>query len=128
MDRCLRNLLRGESLAAAAEASGPGDHSGAVFELLAGVRAQAAADFLKMDEVEFPPPKDININMMPFVPSKPESLPEEYHGYLPLVTECDLEHDEESRVCYLTIHESVLDTGPQRRPGLHVEAPGVLVA
>eukprot|EP01060_Flectonema_neradi_P000416 TRINITY_DN1026_c0_g1_i14.p1 TRINITY_DN1026_c0_g1~~TRINITY_DN1026_c0_g1_i14.p1 ORF type:complete len:203 (+),score=43.14 TRINITY_DN1026_c0_g1_i14:383-991(+) len=36
-------------------------------------------------EMDFPPPTDININMMPFVFGDKNSIPSEYHGYLPLM-------------------------------------------
>eukprot|EP01060_Flectonema_neradi_P000414 TRINITY_DN1026_c0_g1_i12.p1 TRINITY_DN1026_c0_g1~~TRINITY_DN1026_c0_g1_i12.p1 ORF type:complete len:209 (+),score=30.39 TRINITY_DN1026_c0_g1_i12:703-1329(+) len=74
-------------------------------------------------EMEFPPPTDININMMPFVFGDKNSIPSEYHGYLPLIESCwGLKG---GQICYLTIQESLVkkDTS-QRRAGLHIETPG----
>ncbi len=79
---------------------------------------------------ELPDPSDppININMMPCKATR-ESL-----AMLPNVDEWlrYLEHCEipleEDELFYLTIQESVVPAGrTQRRPGLHVEAPGTLV-
>ena len=75
--------------------------------------------------VRFPLQTGININMMPFIPDKPQLIPEEYHGYLPLIDSCwGLDRSE---VCYLTIQESFVKSGTsQRKPGLHIETPGTI--
>lgn len=77
--------------------------------------------------LEFPEPRDININMMPFKLNELSSIPEDYQQYWPIIEICKsfmtiLEH---SKVCYLTIHESTVAAGSsQRRAGLHIESPG----
>ena len=44
--------------------------------------------FAVVEEAVFPPPQDININMMPFIAEKKESLPEQLHGYWPMIKQC----------------------------------------
>lgn len=76
-------------------------------------------------EVAFPEPSDININMMPFVLGDRKSLPDAYQHYWHLIEACDVEYDELGKVGYLTIQESLVQSGSsQRRPGLHIESPG----
>jgi len=76
----------------------------------------------------FPDPKDININMMPFVMGQKESIPEEYQHYWPMIEECYIPMQELGKIGYLTIHEShVQKDNCQRRPGLHIETPGVVM-
>merc|ERR1712216_166374 len=78
--------------------------------------------------LEFPEPKDININMMPFIMGKIESLPEEYQHYWPLIKACHIPKQELGKIGYLTIHEGHVPKGQcQRRPGLHIETPGVVM-
>jgi hypothetical protein len=77
--------------------------------------------------VEFPPPQDIDINMMPFIMGDISSVPLAYQPYWPLVERCleRLESSENGKVGYLTIQEGLVRKGcPQRRPGLHIESPG----
>ena len=75
--------------------------------------------------VAFPSPKNIMVNMMPFVLGDPSTLPEELHGYLPLIDQCsELVPGE---VAYLTVNESVVRAGAsQRRPGIHTEGTSIL--
>ena len=74
---------------------------------------------------EFPAPKDVSINMMPFVFDEKESLPEEYHQYWPMIEKYGNDVSSSGSICYLTIQESmVLANTSQRRPGLHIETPG----
>jgi len=85
--------------------------------------------FMKLCHVSFPEPKGININMMPFIIGKKESIPEEYQTYWPLIEECPglkLEWQTESlSIGYLTVQEGNVPQGQtQRRAGLHVETPG----
>eukprot|EP01060_Flectonema_neradi_P009736 TRINITY_DN1693_c1_g1_i1.p1 TRINITY_DN1693_c1_g1~~TRINITY_DN1693_c1_g1_i1.p1 ORF type:complete len:275 (+),score=47.34 TRINITY_DN1693_c1_g1_i1:308-1132(+) len=80
---------------------------------------------MKRSYVEFPEPKDININMMPFVFGDIASLPEEYHQYWPMIKQFGRCISKSGHVCYLTIQESLVKAGTsQRRPGLHIETPG----
>lgn len=75
--------------------------------------------------VEFPPPMDIQINMMPFIMGNKASIPEEYQQYWPLIEKCILPPSEHGKVGYLTIDEGWVQPGQaQRRGGLHIEAPG----
>jgi len=77
--------------------------------------------------VKFPPPKGININMMPFILGDKKSLPGDYVHYWPLIEACGVEAKRKGKVGYLTIHESKVSAGKtQRRPGLHTEAPGLI--
>lgn len=79
----------------------------------------------------FPTPKDININMMPFIMSfnfKETKLPYNLAPYFRMIRYI-LSRDKTQlkKVCYLTIQESFAEKGrTQRRPGLHVENPGQL--
>merc|ERR1711972_139009 len=84
---------------------------------------------MEAEVIEFPPPQDININMMPFVIGSKESVPQAYAHYWPLIQKCQdvMDPDEVGKIGYLTIHESLVEKGnSQRRPGLHVETPGNL--
>jgi len=96
--------------------------------------------------VEFPPlcevPLDffanqesteLYVNMMPIDLFDVNSLPPPCVGYWPLIKECkrviDLYQNAGERllIAYLTIDERAVRTGTsQRRPGLHVESPGVM--
>lgn len=82
--------------------------------------------------VDFPQSRGSNVNMMPFRLFDPESsLPPELHGYLNMIRTCAMMSKNtrffnESRVAYLTVHESdVLAGHTQRRAGLHIERPRV---
>jgi len=81
--------------------------------------------------LDFPKPKNININMMPFILSnkfKGTCLPKYLRAYWDsLITYCPVDEDEYGKVCYLTIHESEIEeNSSQRRPGVHTERPGRL--
>merc|ERR1719433_920418 len=76
----------------------------------------------------FPEPQDININMLPFVMGEKASLPDEYQHYWPLIEYCSIPVEEHGKVGYLTIQESLVPAGQsQRRPGLHIETPGLVM-
>uniref|UniRef100_A0A7S3P7I3 Uncharacterized protein n=1 Tax=Amphora coffeiformis TaxID=265554 RepID=A0A7S3P7I3_9STRA len=82
--------------------------------------------FGKVNQVEFPPPNNRNVNMMPIILGHIDSLPADLQCYYPLLDACPYYQDEVGKVAYLTIIESHVDTGAtQRRPGLHIESPGV---
>jgi len=75
--------------------------------------------------VMWPKPKDININMMPFIMGQRESIPDAYQEYWELIEAFKLPEAELGKVGYLTIHESLVPAGQsQRRAGLHIESPG----
>ena len=89
--------------------------------------------FLSLDKktILFPKPKNININMMPFIFGyhfKDCRLPKYLKAYWKnVISMCIYDHEEKGRVCYLTIHESEVDVNhSQRRPGIHTERPGRL--
>ena len=73
------------------------------------------------------------VNMMPIIPKCKESIPECCLGYWPLIQNCtrlaynDRFGGNSHKVAYLTIDERPVVQGhSQRRPGLHVESPGVM--
>lgn len=82
----------------------------------------------------FPPPSDININMMPIdMVRLKDTLPDYAKGYTKLILFCIRQQmegwlrndvNEKGKIAYLTIHESWVEPGKtQRRPGLHIESP-----
>jgi hypothetical protein len=75
-------------------------------------------------KVNFPEPKDININMMPFIIGDITSIPDEYRQYFPLLESCNVEDEEFGKVGYLSISESFVEKSKsQRRGGIHIERP-----
>jgi len=83
--------------------------------------------------IEFPPPKDININMMPIKMGGYlfRCLPDECSHYAEFIyRNCMATIHKtgkylEERIAYLTIQEGLVPIGEaQRRPGLHIERPG----
>ncbi|CAJ1934296.1 unnamed protein product [Cylindrotheca closterium] len=82
--------------------------------------------FMRLSSIEFPPPADRNVNMLPFIFGSQDSLPRDLQCYYPLVAKCPFNKDEIGQVGYLTVHESFVDaTKAQRREGLHIETPGI---
>lgn len=77
----------------------------------------------KVTDLEFPPPRGININMMPFIVGDRKSLPEELAGYWPMIEACERSGKTSNRqVGYLTISEGVVEAGKsQRRGGVHTD-------
>jgi hypothetical protein len=76
----------------------------------------------KIDVVEFPKSKGININMMPFIMGDMATIPEEYRHYAQMIEACNIPKSEIGKVGYLTITESDVTKGEsQRRGGVHVE-------
>lgn len=103
--------------------------------------------YCRLNSVKFPKPRDIEINMMPFVLGNKFSIPKEYQQYWPMICECLIrmderavtrlkkrfivrfEHSSMKKIGYLTIHESWCEEGKsQRRGGLHTDSnpPGNL--
>ena len=77
---------------------------------------------------DFPEPQGLNINMMPFIMGKKETLPEACQQYWPLIEQCNIGPKEIGKVGYLTVKESLVNAGEsQRRAGVHIETPGRLV-
>ena len=76
--------------------------------------------------VRFPDPKGINCNMMPIKLGDINSIPKTMHQYIPLLMACPLNNDEQNKIGYLTIHESVIanDGQSQRRGGIHTDMAG----
>ena len=68
----------------------------------------------------FPKYKGININMMPFRPNIIETLPSQFHAYLPLIHACGVQDSRE--VHFLTIDEREVFGTTHRRGGAHTEA------
>ena len=91
--------------------------------------AWEAVGFVKLQRVVFPPSSGIDVNMMPFRMGDKASLPEELWGYWPLIEACRLPEEELGKVGFLTIQETDVTAGDaQRRPGLHLESPGVVMS
>jgi len=89
--------------------------------------ARKSKGLVERGRVEFPKPQGIDINMMPFVMGDKKSLPKRYHAYWPMI-EKSVTEMEEGKIGFLTIQESAVAAGEsQRRPGLHLETPGVVM-
>lgn len=74
--------------------------------------------------VAFPAPRDISVNMLPFVLGNVGSLPENLRPYHDLIMTCPLQDSEIGKVLYLTVEEGWVEAGEtQRRGGLHIESP-----
>jgi len=72
--------------------------------------------------VNFPPPEDRNVNMMPFILGNESSLPEYLRCYTHCIKQCPIDSTEIGKVCYLTVNESMVKSQTtQRRKGLHIE-------
>lgn len=85
--------------------------------------------FVKAGEVEFPEPSGISINMMPFIIGDPDSIPAKFRQYWPMIEACPGLHREAGYIGYLTLQESWVESGrSQRRPGLHLETPGLVMS
>ncbi|CAL1136543.1 unnamed protein product [Cladocopium goreaui] len=90
--------------------------------------AWKATGFVKLQKVAFPPSSGIDVNMMPFRMGDKASLPKQLKGYWPLIEACRLPQEEIGKVGFLTIQETDVTAGDaQRRPGLHLETPGVVM-
>mmetsp|Transcript_2022 Transcript_2022/g.4911 ORF Transcript_2022/g.4911 Transcript_2022/m.4911 type:complete len:403 (+) Transcript_2022:263-1471(+) len=83
--------------------------------------------FCKCGNVTFPPPHHRNVNMLPFRLGNKASLPDNLQCYHDMIEACPYVREEIGNVAYLTVHESnhVPQGTTQRRPGLHIESPGV---
>jgi hypothetical protein len=79
-------------------------------------------NFKHLGFVNFPQPQGICINMMPFIMGDPQSIPEEYRHFYPLVEACSLSENQIGKVGYLSVTESQIVKGnSHRRGGVHVE-------
>eukprot|EP00794_Sanderia_malayensis_P004882 gene4882-5522_t len=82
--------------------------------------------------VMFPEPSGININMMPFIMDNQKfskcRLPKMFFEYWNrIIRFCKWEDQQRGKIGYLTIQESVVEKdSSQRRPGLHTERPGLV--
>lgn len=80
---------------------------------------------MQLQRVHFPPPSDININMMPIILGDLRTIPNEYKHYSGIIEQCSMPKNWQWRggdVAYLTIQESRVDVcEPQRRGGIHTE-------
>jgi hypothetical protein len=89
-----------------------------------GARSGAGFAFCLCAHVEFPQPRDRNVNMLPFVLGDKDSLPEDLQDYYDLIMTCPLQDSELGKVLYLTVEEGWVNAGEtQRRGGLHIESP-----
>lgn len=78
------------------------------------------------DDLQFPKPVGIRINMMPV--DIYGALPSFLEGYRSLIRNCLVVHDQRRTVSYLTIDESEVPVGhTQRRSGLHIDRPGSIL-
>jgi hypothetical protein len=99
----------------------------------------AWAQELTKEEIEFPSPADIKVNMMPFILGqtfKECKLPKYLQEYWPLIQICSkpeaskkhnhwFSNSELGQVCFLTVHESFVEAGKShRRAGMHTDNPG----
>ncbi len=76
-------------------------------------------NYKELDRISFPLPRNININMMPFLVGDLKSLPENVRQYFSLTEKCDLKKGDKA---YLTITESFVSAGTtQRRGGIHTD-------
>jgi len=89
--------------------------------------AKQSKGLVKIGSTLFPAPQGIDINMMPFVMGDMDSLPDQYHQYWPMIQQC-VTPLERGKIGFLTIQESAVAVGnSQRRPGLHLETPGIVM-
>jgi hypothetical protein len=97
--------------------------------------------------IAFPPSRNLNVNMMPFIFGDKSSLPPELQRYFRLTMLCNVQDrqvrlhekgsveyeitvssdDPTGTVCYLTVQESDVEPDAcQRRPGAHTESAGYM--
>ena len=79
-------------------------------------------------KIDFPPPKNRNVNMMPFIFGDMSSLPIDLRCFAKCIKACPVSPSDIGKVFYLTVQETYVDPeSTQRREGLHIEAPGTLL-
>jgi hypothetical protein len=79
-------------------------------------------NYIRLGQVRFPSPTNININMMPYIIGDKNSIPKEYHNYYPLIKKCEIDPNEMGRIGYLSISESFVEKGKtHRREGIHTD-------
>jgi hypothetical protein len=83
--------------------------------------------FCKCGHVEFPPPNDRDVNMMPFRLGDIDSLPDDLKCYYEMIEACPYVKEEIDNIAFLTVQESshIHQGETQRRGGIHIESPGV---
>eukprot|EP01084_Bolivina_argentea_P114345 203592_1 len=91
-------------------------------------------EYFKTLKFPYPLRKEININMMPIkmsydINKLKAQIPSNLQGYIPWIGAClAADHTQKDKICFLTIHESYVQKGnTQRRPGIHIELPGMAV-
>lgn len=90
------------------------------------LQTENAYKSIAIDDYMFPPSKNININMMPIKSHCAESIPTFLDQYIGLINYCSNFCDR-NKTIYLTIQESIVEPcKSQRRPGVHIERPGVV--
>ena len=90
------------------------------------IRNQSAGLCNKDLNVSFPPPTDIEINMMPYIYGggnfKSYKLPSYLKSYFKIIKQCYFSSEDINNVFYFTIHESWVEPGKiQRCPGVHID-------
>jgi len=94
-------------------------------------KSTAPSDFVAWTtcgKIQFPTPKNRNVNMMPFIFGDISTLPLELRCYEECIKACPVSSSDVGKVFYLTVHESYVDpASAQRREGLHIEAPGTIL-
>ena len=92
------------------------------------IAPQDYVSFVSCGTIDFPTPQDRNVNMMPFILGQKDSLPNHLLCYHDAIESCPYLMSERGKVGYLTVHESLVRANDsQRRQGLHIEAPGVIL-
>ncbi|CAJ1387911.1 unnamed protein product [Effrenium voratum] len=93
------------------------------------LEAHGRLGFTALGAARFPASQGLDINMMPFIMGKKGSLPKSLQHYWPLIEACRLPKEELDKVGYLTVQESDVTGGyAQRREGIHLETPGVILS
>ena len=105
------------------------------FQFLIRFQDYEVGDMYRESRTIFPEPKNININMMPYIYGghnfKDYKLPDILKPYFPLIRFCrtgkhmyDMSSDK-GKIFYLTIQEGWVEPNQsQRRPGIHTDNPG----
>lgn len=80
-------------------------------------------NYSEIEQVAFPLPSGVSVNMMPIITGDAKSMPDYLHKYLPLINATGLPKGE---VSYITVNESQVAPGQyQRRPGVHTDGTAI---